>query len=174
MAKKSHKRKTATVSPYAPETGKPGGGKKWVIGVVFVVAAGLFYLFGATDVMMVADPRDAQQVALGKGVYGQQCAACHGANLEGQPNWRQKNPDGTLPAPPHDATGHTWHHGDQFLFDITKQGGAAKAPPGFKSAMPGFEAALDDTRIWAVLAYIKSRWPETVLARQRRINMRTN
>ena len=34
-----------------------------------------------------ADASDPQLVARGAVVYQQSCAACHGANLEGQPNW---------------------------------------------------------------------------------------
>jgi mono/diheme cytochrome c family protein len=33
-----------------------------------------------------ADATNAQLVAQGRVVYGQYCASCHGANLEGQPN----------------------------------------------------------------------------------------
>lgn len=117
-----------------------------------------------------ADPDNAVQVAAGKAVYAAQCASCHGVRLEGQPNWRSRNPDGTLPAPPHDESGHTWHHPDELLFDVTNRGGQASAPAGFTSAMPGFGEALSDDRIWAVLAYIKSRWP----ARIRKISQRIN
>jgi hypothetical protein len=48
--------------------------------------------------------------------------ALPGANLEGQPNWKERQANGRLPAPPHDASGHTWHHPDAQLFGITKQG----------------------------------------------------
>ncbi|MGH1483081.1 MAG: c-type cytochrome [Geminicoccales bacterium] len=105
-----------------------------------------------------ADPDSAAQVALGETVYQENCAACHGAALEGQPNWQSRLPDGTMPAPPHDDSGHTWHHPDQQLFDYTKLGGAAVVPAPFKSAMPGFAESLSDEEIWAVLAFIKSRW----------------
>ena len=84
-------------------------------------------------------------------------AACHGVRLEGQPNWRSQLANGSLPAPPHDETGHTWHHPDQLLFDITKHGGAKNAPAGFVSGMPAFGGKLADRDIWAALAYIKSR-----------------
>ena len=30
-----------------------------------------------------------------------------------------------MPAPPHDATGHTWHHSDRVLLDIMTRGTAA-------------------------------------------------
>jgi mono/diheme cytochrome c family protein len=112
-----------------------------------------------------ANPNDAAQVALGKALYAQHCASCHGVKLEGQPEWRERKPDGKMPAPPHDATGHTWHHPDEVLFGITKQGIAAYAPPGYESDMPAFGGMLSDDDIWAVLAFIKSAWPEEIQRR---------
>ncbi len=113
-----------------------------------------------------ADPNDTVLVARGTAVYGEQCAACHGERLEGAPGWRGRNTDGTLPPPPHDESGHTWHHPDQQLFELVKLGGGAAAPPGFVSAMPAFQDELADGDIWAVLAFIKSRWPEDIRGRQ--------
>jgi mono/diheme cytochrome c family protein len=115
------------------------------------------------------DPADPAQVALGQSVYAAQCARCHGARLEGQPNWRERMDNGRLPAPPHDAEGHTWHHPDAQLFDITKRGPAAIAP-GYESDMPAFDGILTDEEIAAVLAYIKSRWPPDVRAHSNRVN----
>ena len=46
-----------------------------------------------------ADPKNEAQVAAGKRVYEEQCASCHGARREGQANWRERRPDGRLPAP---------------------------------------------------------------------------
>lgn len=106
-----------------------------------------------------ADPRDAAKVALGAEVYAKHCAACHGAKLEGQPNWRIRLPGGRMPAPPHDESGHTWHHPDCVLFGITKHGMVPPyAPKGYESDMPAFRGTLGDNEIWAVLAYLKSRW----------------
>jgi hypothetical protein len=45
--------------------------------------------------------------------------------------------------PPHDETGHTWHHADRQLFSIVKQGLAAILP-GDESDMPTFEGVLAD------------------------------
>jgi mono/diheme cytochrome c family protein len=117
-----------------------------------------------------ADPNDAAQVAQGRAVYAAQCASCHGANLEGQPDWRMRLPNGRLPAPPHDASGHTWHHPDKVLFEITRDGIAAHAPKGYESDMPAFGPKLSDIEIWAVLAYIKSRWPAEIRERQARLS----
>ena len=111
-----------------------------------------------------ADPRNATRVAVGSMVYAQHCAACHGAKLEGQPNWRIRLPNGRLPAPPHDDTGHTWHHPDRVLFAITKGGVVPPyAPQGYQSDMLAFGGKLSDDEIWSALAYIKSHWTSQVL-----------
>lgn len=141
---------------------------------VGLLAAAFAFLVGAIVVALYqerktpADPDNLEQVARGKIVYGQQCAACHGAKLEGQPNWQEKLPSGRMPAPPHDASGHTWHHPDSVLFGITKYGlvPGKYAPPSYQSDMQPFGARLSDEDIWAVLAYIKSTWPEKIRAAQ--------
>lgn len=108
-------------------------------------------------------------VTLGEQVYQTRCAACHGAMLEGQPNWQSANDDGTYPAPPHDASGHTWHHGDAMLLDYIRRGGQAVLDDmgvTFTSGMPAFGAQLTGSEIEAVLAYIKSTWPDQIRAAQ--------
>ena len=115
-----------------------------------------------------ADPGDAARVALGERVYAQHCASCHGENLEGQPDWRRRLANGRLPAPPHDERGHSWHHPDRMLFAITSNGLVPPhAPAGYESDMPAFAGTLREDEIWAVLAFIKSRWkaPEVLEAR---------
>jgi mono/diheme cytochrome c family protein len=108
-----------------------------------------------------AEPPDLQ---LGQKVYAQHCAACHGAKLEGQPDWRKPLPNGRMPAPPHDDSGHTWHHPDEVLFAITKHGLVPPyAPPGYQSDMPAFSGLLSDSEIRAVLAYIASHWTSEAL-----------
>jgi mono/diheme cytochrome c family protein len=111
--------------------------------------------------------------AWGAMIYAENCAACHGANLEGQPNWRQRNADGRLPAPPHNARGHTWHHDDATLFGITKLGTAKFTGLDIESDMPAYEDVLSDAEIRAVLAFIKSKWPLRVRRQQNSINRRT-
>lgn len=102
----------------------------------------------------------AEVIDQGRQVYAAQCAACHGAELEGQPDWRSPLPSGRLPAPPHDENGHTWHHPDAVLFRIVKEGTAAVVGGNYESDMPGFADVLSDAEIQAVLGYIKSTWPE--------------
>lgn len=102
---------------------------------------------------------DPQRVAQGAEPYAQNCARCHGANLEGQPNWKVPLPDGSLLAPPHDDSGHTWHHSDAVLRDIITRGGqavygGADAP----SNMPAFGTTLSEADTAAILEFLKSRW----------------
>ena len=104
-------------------------------------------------------------MALGREVYADRCAACHGVDLEGQPDWRSPGPDGLWPAPPHDATGHTWHHPGAVLFALTKEGPTALVGAGHRSAMPAFGNVLSDAEILAALSFIKSTWPPDVRAR---------
>lgn len=113
------------------------------------------------------DHTDAALVARGAPLYAQHCAACHGARLEGQPDWQSRNERGRLPAPPHDEHGHTWHHDDRVLFEVTKYGITKHAPAGYQSDMPAFEGTLADRDIVAVLAFIKSRWPALIHDKRR-------
>ncbi len=116
-------------------------------------------------------PNDAELVAKGAGIYATHCAACHGARLEGQPDWRTRGPDGLLPAPPHDASGHTWHHPDETLFRITKFGVAKIIDdPKYKTAMPVYEGQLSDNEIIAVLSWIKAQWPASIRQRHDQMN----
>jgi len=97
---------------------------------------------------------------IGERLYQENCASCHGANLEGQSEWRSRLPNGRLPAPPHDASGHTWHHPDRVLVDIVKRGTAAIVGNGYESDMPGYDGVLADDEITAIFDYIKNTWPE--------------
>lgn len=118
------------------------------------------------------DATDTEMVELGRRLYQAHCAECHGADLQGEPDWRVRKPTGELPAPPHDETGHTWHHSDEHLFAMTKHGMSRFAPPDYRSAMPSFVGRLTDREIRAVLAYVKSTWPAEIQARQALLNAR--
>lgn len=112
---------------------------------------------------------DAPDVERGRVLYEEKCASCHGANLEGQANWQSAREGGTYPAPPHDETGHTWHHGDAMLRDYIRRGGQAVLDDmgvDFVSGMPGFGDELTADDIEAVLDYIKSTWPDRIRAAQ--------
>lgn len=106
---------------------------------------------------------------LGQSVYNTQCSSCHGINGEGQFPDAPLEPDltGRYGAPPHDATGHTWHHDDDLLIRIIREGGMGD-PVNFYP-MPALASVLSEAEIEAVIAYIKTMWTsDQQLAQQKR------
>ncbi|GAB4577284.1 MAG: hypothetical protein Fur0022_00150 [Anaerolineales bacterium] len=97
---------------------------------------------------------DPPLLSQGATLYQQYCATCHGANLEGAPDWKKPLPNGSLPPPPHDDSGHTWHHPDFLLLQIMAQGGQ----PLYDGVMPGFSDQLTSEEMHAILEFMKSRW----------------
>lgn len=124
--------------------------------------AAILFFVGRGETEVRIDANDKQLVARGELLYRQHCASCHGTKLEGQPNWTSRDARGRLPAPPHDDSGHTWHHDDAVLFEVTKYGIGRHAPAGYESDMPAFGKTMSDDEIVATLAFIKSRWSATI------------
>lgn len=154
----------------------------WGLGgllVLLLMAAGAYALSGggargnaAADVLRPDDPH---VVTLGARIYTQHCAACHGARGEGQPDWRERGPDGLMRAPPHDESGHTWHHPDAQLIAITKHGLAQLIQqPDYQTHMPVYEGVLSDAEIVAVLSWIKAQWPQEIRAQHDLVNAQQN
>ena len=74
------------------------------------VGAEIYYLLSfvneaETNISLIH--KDPAVLDLGRVVYAENCASCHGVALEGQANWQQRDADGYLPASTHDETGHT-------------------------------------------------------------------
>lgn len=163
MSKKSRReRKTAVSRKKKQRNIMIGVG---VLGVLLVITAVFLTNTPSTIETIAIDPHNAGLVAMGETVYAAQCAACHGENLEGEVDWQQSGE--VLKAPPHDATGHTWHHNDAYLIESVKAGGARLAGQNVGvSSMPAYGDILSDEEITAVLSYIKSKWPSDILIAQ--------
>ena len=125
----------------------------------------------ASNQTVFADPTNAALTTQGKKLYADHCAECHGVKLEGQPNWTKRDSEGKLPAPPHDASGHTWHHSDELLFTLTKLGVGAIAGPNYPTNMPTYSDVMSDQEIIAIIAFIKSTWPLEIQEAQSRTNL---
>lgn len=140
---------------------------------IILGAAALLVMHIRTDRLVPhIDAGDLRQVAIGQRLYGVHCASCHGVDLEGQADWKSRKPDGRLPAPPHDESGHTWHHDDAALFKVTKFGTERVVGGNYRSDMRAFGDELIDAEIVATLAYIKSRWRPEIQRRQAAIGAR--
>lgn len=140
-----------------------------LVGLIALAAALAWQLPIGPVGAQAGEPKGAADIAQGKALYDEYCASCHGANLEGQPDWQLAGSDGRLPAPPHDASGHTWHHGDRLLSAYIRLGGAealARRGVEFDSGMPAFGDVLSDAQIADILAYVKSTWPPRIRAMQ--------
>lgn len=103
-------------------------------------------------------PLDPARVEQGRAIYQQQCASCHGPRGEGAPNWQQRDNQGELPAPPHNAQGHTWKHSDAMLYRIVREGWRDPFNKTKRLTMPGFEDVLSPEETRAVIAYLKTLW----------------
>jgi len=130
----------------------------------------LLALVGTASAAQAEHRLTGRDIETGAALYAGNCASCHGAELDGQPDWRSPGEDGVLPAPPHDASGHTWHHDTPMLLDYTLKGGQATLEAlgvtGVKSGMPAFEETLSEVQVLDILAFIRSTWPERVQAAQ--------
>ena len=89
-----------------------------------------------------------ERVETGSQVYASNCASCHGTPGVSQPPLES--------APPHDESGHTWHHADRLLYQWTLD------RPPLAETMPGFRGVISEDEIIATLAYIKSTWPSNI------------
>ena len=145
------------------------------IALAVILGGGIYMLIKSQEtahksIMLLSN--DPQIIAEGRTIYNKNCASCHGVALEGQANWRERMANGMLPAPPHNAQGHTWHHRDEYLFDITKYGIEKMLDMKYPNNMPVYDGVLTDDAIIAALSYIKSRWPKDIQARHDAMNQR--
>ena len=141
----------------------------FVLGCVFYFVPSLFF-DGPVRADISLKPDDQDLVDLGKLVYKNNCASCHGVNLEGQERWREPDAAGYMPAPPHDETGHTWHHPDKYLFLMTKYGLEEIIGQEYPNNMPAYKDILSDEEILASLSFIKSTWSREIKLQHDKIN----
>lgn len=147
---------------------------KWRVAAA-VAIAGAAYLVVMNNALKKEDqlllkPNSPPVVAMGQQIYKDNCAACHGANLEGQPDWQTPLANGRMPAPPHDIDGHTWHHAERMLVDIMTSGIQQFAGKEYQTDMPSYGGVLTDEEIIAVLSYIKSTWPAETRAQNDQVS----
>jgi mono/diheme cytochrome c family protein len=87
-------------------------------------------------------------INMGRSVYQENCAACHGAQGEGHV---------LLDSPALDETEHAWHHPDGQIQALLVSGG---------QNMPAFGDELTPSEIVAVIRFIQTWWTSDQLASQ--------
>ncbi len=110
------------------------------------------------------DPVSEAVVERGGELYQANCASCHRADLSGAADWKTPDEDGSYPPPPHDSSGHTWHHPDRVLIEIIRDG--SDFP---QSSMPAFADQLTDDDIEAIIEFIKTSWGPQEMAYQNQV-----
>lgn len=136
---------------------------------ILSLAFGWTILFAVpADATHPVDTRNPHQVSAGKKVYLENCAECHGETLRGPAN-PAKFPKKLIP-PRLDERGHGSHHSDQYMFNQIATGTEDKKGNPVKGGMPAFGFRLHDAQIWAVISYIKSRWPVSIQRKQNAMN----
>ncbi len=107
-----------------------------------------------------------KQFQFGKQVFTTHCASCHGNQAQGiVENWKQRNPDGSFPAPPLDGSAHAWHHPLSVLVRQINEGGVKLG-----GTMPAFGDTLSDEEVIAAIAYFQSFWDEQTYDRWVQMN----
>lgn len=101
---------------------------------------------------------DGDQVVLGREVFTQNCAVCHGAEAQGTvADWREKLDDGSFPPPPLNGSAHAWHHPQEILLRVIDYGGEAMG-----GKMPEFIDVLEQDEKLAAVAYFQSFWSDDI------------
>ena len=144
-----------------------------ILFVFSIILIGFYAYTMNKDNKIILMPNDVSLVSLGQKIYLENCASCHGVKLEGQKNWQTRDDEGYLLAPPHDETGHTWHHTDEYLFLMTKYGIEKIIGKKYPNNMPAYEDILSDKEIIAVLSFIKSSWPKKIQEIHNNINRKS-
>jgi mono/diheme cytochrome c family protein len=114
---------------------------------------------GAITVQGVALTED--DLLQGHILYTAWCAGCHGAKGEGQFPGAPLEPSpitNRIGAPPHDTTGHSWHHSDDLLVRYVIEGGFTD--PAAFYPMPGFGWRLSVADARQIVGYIKTLWTD--------------
>lgn len=101
---------------------------------------------------------DPEQLMLGREVFTQNCALCHGDQAQGLVgDWREKLDDGSFPPPPLNGSAHAWHHPQEILLRVIDYGGEAMG-----GKMPAFIDVLEQDEKLAAIAYFQSFWDDEI------------
>ena len=132
--------------------------------VILLAVAIIFWRLSASDSVFGRQPA---LLAQGARIYAERCSLCHGARLQGQPDWKTPGANGRMPAPPLNSDGHAWHHDSATLIGIVEHGLVPPwAPTDYRSDMPAFRGRLSDQNIRAVLSFIAASWSKEASAWQ--------
>ena len=101
---------------------------------------------------------DPAVIEVGRALFQDNCAACHGRNAEGTTaEWRKRDQDGKYPPPPLNGTAHAWHHPIPVLSKTIREGTI-----GMGGSMPAQGEKLGPAEIVAIIHWMTSLWPDDI------------
>lgn len=101
---------------------------------------------------------DPAVLEVGRAVFRENCATCHGQNAEGiTPEWHKRDDSGKYPPPPLNGTAHAWHHPIPVLSKTIREGTI-----GIGGSMPPWDQKLDNAEILAIIHWMTSLWPNDI------------
>ena len=135
--------------------------KKLLVSSLVIAVLLLVGLFAVKE-MGSAQQRwyNAEQVAMGKVIFRENCSVCHGPSAAATPDWRTADANGNLPPPPLDGSAHTWHHSLSLLQQTVREGGAKLG-----GTMPPFAEKLTAEEVDAAIAWFQSLWDVEIYTR---------
>ncbi len=111
----------------------------WALSLGVVLMVGGLIAAAAGETEKSIDPTSPELVAQGQVIFTETCAACHGPNGEGDIG------------SPLNGSAHAWHHMDNQLRSVIRDG----IP---NTQMVGHKDHLTDQEIDAVISFIKTWW----------------
>ena len=137
---------------------------KFFIFSVLVILPALYFLItysNKSNATINLNTTDNSVILNGIKIYANNCASCHGKNLQGQVGWQnQLDDDGHRLAPPLNGTAHTWHHSPEYLYRVIKYG-FTSFDPNYEGKMLG-NSGLSDEEVWELVSYMKEVWPNEI------------
>ncbi len=113
------------------------------------------------------NPRNFASVMNGAKLFQTNCAACHGTQGEGAPDWRIPDQNGKFRPPPLNGSGHMWHHPLPVLLSIIRDGTAAQG-----GTMPAWEDKLSERDMVDVIAWLQSKWSKEIYQQWKQMDAR--
>lgn len=162
--------------PSPARAGLPFSDSSKFLIIAIIIAGGIYFAwdYGRDVIYSVwtgEDPQKVAQIELGRTVYYQHCAYCHGDYLEGQADWDLAYPNGGRPPVPLDISGPAPLHTEDLIYKIIKEGGQSVSPASYRNNMPAYQNVLNEQEIWAVIAFMVDQWPERTQKDWQRANM---
>merc|ERR1711879_664018 len=129
--------------------------KKFLLTIGIITVGITIYIFDFDKNIVDGRWYTKEQISLGKEVFLNNCASCHGQKAEKTVEWRKTLPDGLYPPPPLNDKAHAWHHPKWQLMQIINDGGAP-----YKGKMPPFRDVLKEEEKEAAIAYFQTFWAD--------------